>query len=397
MLSQKTIETSVILREFQNCTQLRYNGKLEIKSVQGDKKWSFYYRLGQIVWANNGTHTYRRLRRQLNQYCSQVELNKVQLSTEDLAKDVWDYQILEKLYYTKQITQEQINCVVCHIVAEVLFDLAQNLNSVALSCEFFHEIFIDAPVNYTNADIFLQQMQESWQNWTDAGLANFSPNLAPVLRKPEQLKQQVNAAVYKNFENLVNGKYTIWDLAAKMRQNILPVTRSLLPYIKQGIIELTEIPDLSVPVIKTVSRNITSVRNCHAPLIACVDDSPQICQILERIITSQGMRFMGIQDPIQALPNLIQAKPDLIFLDLMMPVVNGYELCAQLRRSILFANTPIMILTSSDKVFDRVRSKVFGATEFITKPVEVAKVVGVLDKHFRATPAIESFTNFAYS
>ncbi|HLO86926.1 MAG TPA: response regulator [Nostocaceae cyanobacterium] len=393
---QKYMKSSATLPEFQRCTQLKYNGKLVIKSSQGNKNWSFYYRLGQIVWATNGTHTYRRLRRQIAQNCPQIELNQIQLLPEELTTDYWDYRLLEKLYQTKQITKEQVNKIVGNIIGEVLFDLAQNLNFGSVKFERNQEIVLEGLEASTTANIFLKQMQESWQNWTAAGLGKFSPNSAPVLRKPEQLKQQVSPTVYKNFENLAKGKYSLWDIAAKMKQNILPVTHSLLPYIHQGITELIEIPDLPLPVTQAPNKNLNSDQNSNTPLVVCVDDSPQICKILEQIITSQGMRFMSIQDPVSALPTLIQTKPDLIFLDLIMPVVNGYEICAQLRRSTLFADTPIMILTSSDGVFDRVRSKVFGATEFITKPVEVEKVVGTIDKYLRTKPLIESFSNLAF-
>jgi chemotaxis family two-component system response regulator PixG len=121
-----------------------------------------------------------------------------------------------------------------------------------------------------------------------------------------------------------------------------------------------------------------------SPLIACVDDSPQVCQMLEQILVPQGLRFIKIQDPVQALPILIENKPDLIFLDLVMPVASGYEICAQLRRISVFANTPVIILTGSDGLFDRVRAKVVGSTDFITKPVVADKVLGVIRKYIQA-------------
>jgi chemotaxis family two-component system response regulator PixG len=62
-------------------------------------------------------------------------------------------------------------------------------------------------------------------------------------------------------------------------------------------------------------------------------------------------------------------------------MVNGFEVCTQLRRSSLFADTPVVILTGNDGAFDQVKSKLCGATEFISKPISQEKIVRVLDKH----------------
>ena len=109
--------------------------------------------------------------------------------------------------------------------------------------------------------------------------------------------------------------------------------------------------------------------------------------MLEDIITSNGLRFVKIQDAVQALPILIQDKPDLIFLDLIMPVASGYEICTQLRRISTFANTPIIILTGSDGFLDRVRAKVVGSTDFLTKPVVADKVMAIVRKYL-PTPSV---------
>jgi chemotaxis family two-component system response regulator PixG len=366
--------------EFKTCTQLQYNGQLNIKSPKG-QKWSFYYRLGRIVWATGGTHPFRRWRRHMAQYCPQIDVEKMQFRQQDISSDCWDYYLLQILYKRQKIQREQIQVIVESTIAELLFDLAQHTDFVSISCDRNQEVILDTPMSFTSADLSVKQMQDSWKMWSEAGLANFSPDLAPVLRRPEQLQQQVSSSVYKNFVSLIDGKQTLRDLAAKMKQNVLPVTRSLLPYILKGIIELIEVPDL--PLLLSENSHPVSIqpKKSYIPLVACVDDSPQVCKMLEDIITSNGLRFMKIQDPIQALPTLIQNKPDLIFLDLIMPVASGYEICTQLRRVSAFTNTPVIILTGNDGLLDRVRAKVVGSTDFIAKPVVADRVMSVIRKY----------------
>ncbi len=370
-----------ILNEFKTCTQLQYNGQLVISSPKGNR-WVFYYRLGRIVWATGGKHPFRRWRRHIAQHCPQIDVDKMQLRQQDTVTEYWDYRLLEILYKRQKIQREQINTIVENTLSEVLFDIAQQTNFVSVSCTRNQEVILETPMSFTSADLSIKQMQDSWQSWAEAGLANVFPDLAPIIRRPEQLQQLVSPSVYKNFVSLINGKQTLRDLAARMKQNVVAISRSLLPYVLKGIIELIEVPDLPLAVLETANKSISAPpKKSHLPLVACVDDSPQVCQIMEEIITSHGLRFIKIQDAVQALPTLIQEKPDLIFLDLVMPVASGYEICTQLRRISSFANTPVIILTGNDGLLDRVRAKVVGSTDFLTKPVATDKVLSIVRKY----------------
>ncbi len=380
MVHREVISNNLV-NEFKNCTQLQYNGKLNIKSSKGSQ-WTFYYRLGRIVWATGGTHPFRRWRRHIAQNCPQIDVDKLQVRLQDLSINYWDYNLLEILYKRQKIQREQIQSIVESTIAELLFDVALQANFTSMSCDRTQEVILETPMSFTSTEMPVKHMEDSWKIWSEAGLANFSPDLTPVLRRPEQLEQMVSPSVYKNFVNLINGKFTLRDLAVKMKQSVLPLTRSLLPYILKGIIELVEAPDLPLGVVEVNNNSTTTqAKKRTAPLIACVDDSPQVCKMLEDIITSNGLRFVKIQDAVQALPTLIQEKPDLVFLDLIMPVASGYEICTQLRRISTFANTPIIVLTGNDGFLDRVRAKVVGSTDFLTKPVMADKVMAIIRKY----------------
>ena len=102
---------------------------------------------------------------------------------------------------------------------------------------------------------------------------------------------------------------------------------------------------------------------------------------MAQIIQTAGYRYVNIADPLQALPQLLELKPQLIFLDLVMPFANGYELCAQIRRISAFRATPIVIVTNNDGIADRVRAKVVGASGFLGKPIRQKQVLKVLQKY----------------
>ncbi|RAM49178.1 MAG: response regulator [Hapalosiphonaceae cyanobacterium JJU2] len=374
----ETSTLSQLIDEFNTCIQLQYNGELKIKNING-KVYTFFYRLGRIVWATGGEHPFRRWHRQMEQYCPQIDIAQMRSQFMDLSIDYWDYQILETLYSQQKINREKVNAITENTINELLFDVIQEAKYGEIHYERQQQVILNSPMSFTNVLMALQEMQELWQAWSAAGLAKFSPNLAPVVCQPEQLQQQVNLQIYQTFISVMTGKDTLRDLAIKLKQNVLPVTRSLLPFILKGVIKLIEVPDL--PMLQVVHSKLNSSSVPKSPLIACIDDSPQVCQMLEQILVKNGFRCLIIQDSIQALPNLIQNKPEIIFLDLMMPVINGYEMCTQIRRISAFTNTPIIILTSHDGLLDRIRTKVIGATEFMPKPITVDKIMAVIRKY----------------
>jgi chemotaxis family two-component system response regulator PixG len=166
-----------------------------------------------------------------------------------------------------------------------------------------------------------------------------------------------------------------------MKRDIVEVTRSLLFYIQMGLVELVTIPDLPSPVSTPVPKIPVALTTPTGPLIACVDDSPLVCQTMEALLTASGYQFVGVEDGLRAFSILIARKPEVIFLDLVMPNTNGYEICAKLRKLAFFRNTPIVILTGNDGIVDRVRAKLVGASDFLSKPVEAETVLSVIHKH----------------
>ena len=123
----------------------------------------------------------------------------------------------------------------------------------------------------------------------------------------------------------------------------------------------------------------------HKLLIACIDDSISACKNLELFLTQQGYRSYGVQDPLKIMTTLIKHKPDLIFLNLLMPMANGYEICQQIRRIPSLQDVPVVILTEKEGLFDRMRAKVIGANEFLSKPVAHADIQRVLGKYLESS------------
>lgn len=118
------------------------------------------------------------------------------------------------------------------------------------------------------------------------------------------------------------------------------------------------------------------------PTVAYVNNSPTDSWALAKVVHRAGYNYIDISDSLQALPQLLQLNPQLIFLNLIMPVGNGYELCAQIRRLPAFKRTPIIIVSNNNGIVDRVRAKVVDASGFINRPLEESRILSILTKNF---------------
>ncbi len=350
-----SIAEEVLLRGRQQAT-----GELVFSKV--DQQWSLYFFHGRLAYATGGAHRVRRWRRALN-HCGVSDPWQVQQSL----SEPWEYALLTWALQQGQLSMAQVRAVIHLGFWEVLFALLQEgatwqhwrLNR-QLPCQL--ALLQPEPV--------VQEAVELHQTWTEAGLATLSPNLAPQLRQPERLQQQVTAAVYQNLVQWLDGQHTLWDISLQSHKSPVAIVQVLLPLIHREIVRLQGIPDLPVPVAIAVAPD-------PRPLLVCIDDSPLTGQTLTQLLTPPGYRVLSLTDPLQAIGQLLIHKPAMIFLDLVMPNMNGYELCAQLRKTSLLQETPIVILTSHNSFIDRVQARLCGATEFLAKPPDPEKVLAI--------------------
>lgn len=367
---------------FQSVKRLSFSGQLRLASPRG-QFWILHFQLGRLVYANGGLHPIRRWRCMLATYCPHM-LSGIASWQQDLGGGMsqafpicWQYQLLCAWVAAEKITREQANQLIRFAIAEVLFDIAQ-------SDRVTYRLQADTLPSETLALIDTEQAvtaaQRDWLAWQQAGLADWSPNHAPVLQQPNRLKVRTSENVYRMLVRLLNGQRTVRDLAIQLKRPALDIIRSLKPYIQKGWVEFTSIPDLPPP--PSLTRKPAKVpAAAQGPLIACIDDSPAVCRTLGRLVTSAGYQFVGVNDPLRAIGVLLARKPDLIFLDLVMPNTNGYEICSRLRKIACFRETPIIILTGNDGIVDRVRARMVGSSDFLSKPVRAEKLLNVICKH----------------
>lgn len=368
---------------FESLKESRFSGQLVISDTQ-DQTWVLYLYLGRIVYASGGVHPVRRWRRHVVAYCPArlANVEELQLALASIAQEEsrisWEYQLLSVWIDQNKISREQATRVIRATVIEVLFDITQ---AMEVNSEAINDNLLTTRLILIDAEQVIKESNKLYSAWQAAKVADRSPDLAPVIRQPEALQKKTSPQVYQNLSHLLDGKQTLRDLSVRMKRDVVTVTRSLLPYVQLGLVQLVEISDIAPPASTPVVQKLFQSKSPRRLTIACIDDSPIICQTMESIISDAGYNFVSEMDGLRAIAILLSRKPDLIFLDLVMPNTNGYEICSQLRKLSFFKNTPIVILTGNDGIVDRVRAKMVGSTDFLGKPANSEQVLDTIDKY----------------
>jgi twitching motility two-component system response regulator PilG len=102
--------------------------------------------------------------------------------------------------------------------------------------------------------------------------------------------------------------------------------------------------------------------------ILVIDDSNTVRQSAEMFLKQGGHEVFLAEDGFDALSKVCDHKPDLIFCDILMPRLDGYQTCAIIKRNPSYVDIPIVMLSSKDGVFDKARGRMVGAQEYLTKP-----------------------------
>jgi two-component system, chemotaxis family, response regulator PixG len=391
-----------------------FSGNLTVK-VETAPSWVLSFRAGRLGWVGGGIEPVNRWQRNL-------ALAKLNLPPERLAeiynpqKTILDANTLAQLFTEELIDRNQCGELIGRMIVESLFDIIQfsqhsgNRLAYHLASTSADRGQINLLMPVLEIEPILTRAIQAWQEWGTAGLAVYAPSLFLHFSQSEETDAILTTYHLQQSVMAIDGNRTLRSLAINNRQSLLEFTSSLLPLLRPGFITLSSQPKTKVESLLSVvtsraERDISGVLNKftgpdpsgvltggigtpidktqldRVPLIACIDDSILIYQALEKILTEQGYRSYGVTDPLKIMPSLIRNKPDFIFLDLLMPITNGYEVCEQIRKTPSLKDIPVVILTGKDGLVDRMRAKIVGATGFLGKPVNAESVIKMLDKY----------------
>jgi twitching motility two-component system response regulator PilG len=115
--------------------------------------------------------------------------------------------------------------------------------------------------------------------------------------------------------------------------------------------------------------------------ILVIDDSKTIRRTAETLLAKEGCEVFTAVDGFDALSKIADHRPDIIFVDIMMPRLDGYQTCSLIKHNRVFKDTPVIMLSSKDGLFDRARGRLVGSEQYLTKPFTKDELLGAIHSH----------------
>ncbi len=117
------------------------------------------------------------------------------------------------------------------------------------------------------------------------------------------------------------------------------------------------------------------------PTVLVVDDSPTVRKIVQMALQREHIRVITASDGLSALTSVADEVPAVILLDIQLPRMDGYHICQIIRKNLQFRQIPIIMLSGKDGLFDKMRGRLSGSTEYLTKPFDSVELVQTVKKH----------------
>lgn len=112
--------------------------------------------------------------------------------------------------------------------------------------------------------------------------------------------------------------------------------------------------------------------------VLVIDDSKTIRRSAENLLSKEGCSVITATDGFDALAKIADSRPEIIFVDIMMPRLDGYQTCALIKNNTEFKATPVVMLSSKDGLFDKAKGRIVGSDQYITKPFSKEELLGTI-------------------
>ncbi len=119
--------------------------------------------------------------------------------------------------------------------------------------------------------------------------------------------------------------------------------------------------------------------------VMVIDDSKTIRRSAETLLKKAGCEVITAVDGFEALAKITEHRPDIIFVDIMMPRLDGYQTCALIKNNSAFKATPVIMLSSKDSIFDRAKGRIVGSERYLTKPFSREDLIGAIKNYVGTT------------
>jgi len=410
-------------RELLKSLELSRDGCVYV--VRDRIRWSFYIQRGKLVYAAHSLDSFERLERHLRSLSREVSsLNdqvrsQLRLMFDDPSPDNAKYKVTSEILCVEYLAilwlvdenylpKPMAGKLVARIIQEVVEAF------LCLPDGVFNGIYYDHFLKETycslSIDRILEVVTQRLQTWYKLGPTIFSPYQCPYLVSQTAAEKRMSPETVQRLGRMLRG-FNFCQLGALLAKDPLAIAKQLTPLISDGAILLRDplspfdllprtyylAPEEEQENIEKLAdtfndearsdEDISSLsqiftqKSSKTWKIVCIDDSESMLSIISSYLGTEDFQVTLIQDSMKALMKITSIRPDLILLDIGMPNVDGYKLCSLIRKSSSLKDIPIVMVTGNKGLIDRARSRIAGATDYLTKPFVQSDLLKMIMRH----------------
>jgi twitching motility two-component system response regulator PilG len=351
-----------VVEALKDIIQQELSGQLIVKDpLDPSIAWEAYFGNGKVHFATSTVGQKERSIYLTKQHHPQFKLSEFTIGQSD-------YQFICHQWQSGKLSLQEVRQLAFTITQEAFMHIMALGNA---EMEFNLDAHLDVLILSASVQQIINPVKQKIWRWQKIRPQITSPLVRVYLSNADSLYQLL-------WQQLQSTK-AIESYQAALTQNLC-----LYSTANQLNIDVCDLSEMLLPLIQNRSAQISSYgskQDEDRPLIACIDDSQTIQNSVKLTLESQGYEVISFLKPAPAMTALIRLNPILILMDINMPEINGYELCQLLRRSPNFKNMPIIMVSSRDGVFDRLKARMVGATDFINKPFTPTELINSVNKY----------------
>jgi CheY-like chemotaxis protein len=319
--------------------------------------WKIFIHSGGIAFIEDQQEFFPTLIRKLKAQKVQLPAKLAQAISLKTNKSIERYHLLSEIYAV-----DRENCL--SVFKEILFE-----NLLAISLEKKFSLFWKTLPSDTKVVLPIWQLAD-----LEKAIAKVSEQWRGFnhVRHPYQTVQLLDTecgiAQVPLFTQVTNGKYRISEIADRFQQHI---TRTALKLDKLAENRTVAILPLTKRLIDinslAIDDKLDEENEKPQPKVMIVDDSPVLLKQFGNLLASWGYQMTLVDDSAKATQQILNEKPDIVFMDINMPHLNGFELIKQIRRQSSLTNVPLVLVTSENSITNNFRAK-WANCRFLSKP-----------------------------
>ena len=334
------------------------------------RSWFLFFVNGQIAYGiESGTPPLARLQDYL--YPDRIKVREEQ--GDDNRREIInipEYAYIWQLIAKNSLTPQRGREILTAMILETLFDLFSLAKG---DFSFSLGTAIAPPLLTLEISPLIPQIARQRQEWQ-----RFYPQIEHLdqfitISRPEELELVLPGQAYSNLSQWVKRRLTLRQLSRHLRREPITIARNLYPYAQRGWLRLVD--------SWRTDGGDSRKKLTPSPRILFIDNDASIREKVGSILENSHYSCSIFGDPLEAIGQAVAIKPDLILCAIALPKLDGYQLCHLWRQTKTLRHTPIIMLTSQEGLLARVKAKMVGATDYLSKPFSDNELLLLLEKY----------------